>query len=136
MLSKQLATILLDCPVQFHEEDYKLTAPDFQKVTDVFQELEFRRSLDTVNKLFKQPVAVEEVPAEKKTAVKAVSTPSSLDTQLDLFAVPAEEEVHTGYHTLKSTSNVYQFVKYIYSKKIVAKEFAKTRVRFYCSRDY
>ncbi|HIE45235.1 MAG TPA: DNA polymerase I, partial [Flavobacteriaceae bacterium] len=32
LLSKQLATIMLDCPVEFNEEDYKLTQPKFQEV--------------------------------------------------------------------------------------------------------
>ena len=56
ILSKQLATIILDCPVTFHEEDFELNTPDFQKVTEVFQELEFRRLLEYMNRIFKQDV--------------------------------------------------------------------------------
>lgn len=110
LLSKQLATIMLDCPVQFHAEDYVLTAPDFQKVTDIFQELEFRRILETVKKLFKQPEEVIEKPAEE--VKKTTSTKQESETaQLDLFASPfVEEEIHTGFKTIENSDHVYQYV--------------------------
>lgn len=113
LLSKKLATILLDCPVTFNADDYLLSSPDFQKVTDVFQELEFRRSLDTVHKLFKspeiekavqEPVQKEGLPQEKKAPV--------VTAQLDLFASPLEAQnpIHTGFHTIVTSKNVYQYV--------------------------
>ena len=43
VLSKQLATILLDVPVQFNAKDYELSQPDAQAVSALFEELEFRR---------------------------------------------------------------------------------------------
>src|SRR6056300_297011 len=36
LLSKQLATILLDCPVEFHEKDFELNSPNIEKVTEIF----------------------------------------------------------------------------------------------------
>ena len=41
ILSKQLATILLDVPVVFKAEDYELSQPDPVAVGNVFEELEF-----------------------------------------------------------------------------------------------
>ncbi|MHB1108635.1 MAG: 5'-3' exonuclease, partial [Lutibacter sp.] len=35
LLSKKLATILLDCPVTFNEKDYELNHPDFEKVNEI-----------------------------------------------------------------------------------------------------
>lgn len=35
-LSKKLATILTDAPIEFKEEDYDLEEPDFQKVKEIF----------------------------------------------------------------------------------------------------
>ena len=110
ILSKQLATIMLDCPVQFNEQDYILTTPDFQKVNDILQELEFRRTLETINKLFKQPQ--ETVVTEKETP-KTQETPQKDNgtAQLDLFASPyIEEEVQTGYTTIETSDHVYQYV--------------------------
>ena len=43
LLSKQLATILLDVPVQFNASDYALNTPDAEAATALFEELEFRR---------------------------------------------------------------------------------------------
>ena len=43
MLSKKLATIITDVPVQFNEKDYELSDPDMNAVSAIFEELEFRR---------------------------------------------------------------------------------------------
>ncbi len=42
LLSKQLATIILDVPVEFDEEDLKICEPDQERVIELFSELEFR----------------------------------------------------------------------------------------------
>ena len=41
-LSKKLATIIVDAPVEFSEEDLQLEDPDTLKLKEVFNELEFR----------------------------------------------------------------------------------------------
>ena len=43
LLSKKLARILLNVPVQFEADQYNLDKPDTDKVKSIFQELEFRR---------------------------------------------------------------------------------------------
>ncbi len=40
--SKSLATIILDVPVEFNEENLKLSEPDMQSLKELFDELEFR----------------------------------------------------------------------------------------------
>ncbi len=52
LLSKKLATIMLDVPVTFHAKDFELDQPDIPKVTEIFQELEFRRLIDNFTKTF------------------------------------------------------------------------------------
>ena len=52
LLSKKLATIMLDVPVTFNAKDFELDAPDIPKVTEIFQELEFRRLIDNFTKTF------------------------------------------------------------------------------------
>lgn len=52
LLSKKLATIMLDVPVDFNEEDFEMCPPDTQKVMDIFDELEFRRLKDNFLKAF------------------------------------------------------------------------------------
>ncbi len=60
ILSKKLATIMLDCPVEFHEEDFELNTPDIEKVTEIFQDLEFRRSLENLHRIFKVETKTED----------------------------------------------------------------------------
>ncbi len=42
LLSKKLATIILDCPIEFDPKALELEEPDKEKITEVFTELEFR----------------------------------------------------------------------------------------------
>lgn len=42
LMSKQLATIILDVPIHFNEEALKLTGPDVDKLKTLLEELEFR----------------------------------------------------------------------------------------------
>lgn len=42
ILSKKLATIITDAPVEFHEEDFKLKDWNAEKLKEIFAELEFR----------------------------------------------------------------------------------------------
>ncbi len=41
-MSKQLATIMVDAPVEFHEEDFRVKELDREKLTEVFGRLEFK----------------------------------------------------------------------------------------------
>src|SRR6187402_488921 len=52
LLSKKLATILLDCPVQFNETDYELSKPDVEKTDELFLELEFRQMKAQFDRLY------------------------------------------------------------------------------------
>ncbi|MGC1472137.1 MAG: DNA polymerase I [Psychroserpens sp.] len=52
LLSKKLATIMLDVPVTFNAKDFELDHPDVEKVKEIFQELEFRRLTDNFVKTF------------------------------------------------------------------------------------
>src|SRR5210317_49727 len=85
LLSKKLATILLDVPVTFQAADYELSQPDASAVAALFEELEFRRMAENFNKIFtvdseaKRPVATPLAP-EKKQEIQG--------QQFDLFAAP------------------------------------------------
>ena len=42
IMSKKLATIITNVPVQFHEEDYKLSEKNIPALTEIFNLLEFK----------------------------------------------------------------------------------------------
>lgn len=107
LLSKKLATILLDCPVTFDEKDYELSQPNFEKVTTLFDELEFRQMKTQFEKIFNlQPSA--SITENQTTVVTKKSAPS-----FDLFSSQTDE--HDGslmnhFNQLSNTSHHYQVV--------------------------
>ena len=93
LLSKTLARILLDVPVTFDEKDFELSAPQMDKIKPIFEELEFRTMLATLQKAFgvapaaqpdlfslaglsspvaTQPMFAEAVPTQKFKTIKEV----------------------------------------------------------------
>ena len=138
MLSKKLATIMLDVPVTFNAKDFELDQPDIEKVTALFGELEFRNLLTNFTKTFAVENAVkvnssEDASDEKTTTKKTVAAPEG---QFDLFAAPgtgsiSEEEVASGFKTIKNTDHYYQHIASPFSRKLLLKKLlAQTSVCF------
>jgi len=121
LLSKELATIILDCPVEFHEEDFELNHPDFEKTNEIFKELEFRRIAENLHKIFKTPEPVEIKSEPENNSVKKTQTP--INQQFDLFSTPVEtnpsEQGITGYRTYENTNHLYQYVNTPLSRKLL-----------------
>ena len=111
LLSKTLATILLDCPVQFNETDYELSTPDVDKTDALFNELEFRRMAEQFDTIFRKgetaPV-VDEAKLYKKPQPKT-------EEQFDLFGSAidegADETRRQYYNTLENTNHSYQIIQ-------------------------
>jgi DNA polymerase-1 len=111
ILSKKLATILLDCPVVFDEKDYELSTPDVEKTDALFQELEFRQMKAQFDKLY-NPQAVEG--STEEVSVKKAPAKKTNEDQFDLFGFSdATEETTTNYSnyaTLENTNHNYTVV--------------------------
>ena len=123
LLSKRLATIMLDVPVDFHEKDFELNTPDIAKVKEIFNELEFRRLTENLLKTFDQEQGVK---TEEKS--KENITPQNIpgdNVQFDLFSQPGsgkmvkEEVVINGFKTIKNTPHFYQFINTKASRKLL-----------------
>ena len=128
LLSKQLATIMLDVPVSFHAKDFELDRPDIEKVTELFNELEFRNLLTNFTRTFAIENAEKTNSPEKSieeiTNVAPKKAASSLEGQFDLFATPgtgsiSDAEVATGFKTIKNTSHFYQHIDSPLSRKLL-----------------
>ena len=118
LLSKKLATILLDCPVEFDEKAFELSRPDVEKTDALFQELEFRQMKAQFDKLFGQGNdygAIDTNNGAAETVVTKKPTPKKTpENQMDLFGfVDDEEATHTAttYATLETTPHLYQIVQ-------------------------
>jgi DNA polymerase-1 len=120
LLSKKLATIMLDVPVDFHEKDFEMSEPDIPKVTEIFQDLEFRRLIDNFNKTFSANAAPAKATATPSTNQKEApkTTPKEEQSagagQFSLFggAEPSATETVSEYtrQTAETTSHFYQSV--------------------------
>ena len=101
LLSKELAKILLDVPVNFEPEAYALTEPDFPAVQEIFDTLEFRRMKDNLQKIFGNET--ETVPATNTTDNKKY--PPTNGEQMDLFAAGSGTSPQESSSTKKNLSN-------------------------------
>ena len=111
ILSKQLATIMLDVPVEFHEEDFKMSQPNMEAVTALFQELEFRRLIDNFTKTFTNAApATSKITTEIKEKPVTISEPSAAGQgQFSLFGGDGEPSESTPQSTRKSIANTEHF---------------------------
>ena len=115
LLSKTLATILLDCPVVFDETDYELSTPDVEKTDALFNELEFRRMAEQFDAIFKKGGATPITSSVEEAKLYKKPQPRNED-QFDLFgsAIPedtSEETRHQYYHSLENTEHFYQIIQ-------------------------
>jgi DNA polymerase I len=132
ILSKELATIMLDVPVEFHEENFEMCMPDIEATKAIFTELEFRRLTDSFVKTFTTATSVSEettteTPQPKSSAQVTSTTLSNQNGQFDLFAAPGtgsvtEEESIQGYKTIATTDHFYQHVNTPLSRKLLLKK--------------
>ena len=106
MLSKKLATIICDVPVEFHQEEYDLETPDFDKVKAIFEELEFRRLYENMYRAF----ANGEAPKTEE-AVEEVKKVSPAAEQLNLFSNFEELDAATSSKKeIETNDHLYQYV--------------------------
>ena len=132
ILSKELATIMLDVPVDFHEESFKMSMPDIEATKEIFTELEFRRLTENFVKTFSIATNSEDIVNQGNQKIansKASATKPQGDHhgQFDLFATPgtgnvSEEESIQGYKTIATTSHFYQHVDTPISRKLLLKK--------------
>lgn len=108
LLSKKLATIICDAPIEFQEEQYNLDTPDFEKVRELFDEIEFKRLYDNLLKAFNSQSAIIQDTEDK------IPMPSSTGkaVQLDLFADYEEQKQDTPSikYNINSTEHLYQLI--------------------------
>ncbi|MCL7752200.1 DNA polymerase I [Polaribacter sp. Z022] len=132
LLSKQLATIMLDVPVTFDADDFTLDQPDKEKVTEIFNDLEFRNLLTNFLRTFNTETTTDKKEAITSNAVEKSQSQtkkatSNTEGQFDLFAAPgtgsvSEEESLSGFKTIKNTNHFYQHIDTPLSRKLFLKK--------------
>jgi DNA polymerase-1 len=116
LLSKELAKIILDVPVEFNEKDFEMSHPDIDEVQTLFQELEFRRLAENFSKTFSDQGNSNEMPDSIKSDAQSQPTSTTAGTgQFSLFGGDGEpEQVASTTHsrnTIATTEHFYQTVQ-------------------------
>ncbi len=133
-LSKELARIMLDVPVEFNAKDFELDHPDIEKVKEIFQELEFRRLTDNFIKTFTtgEEMASTSLSQQNNQAVTERSRSQSTNNQnagagqFSLFGGgddSSNSETNTSFtrNTAENTSHFYQSVSSGMATKLLVK---------------
>ena len=119
ILSKKLATILLDVPIEYNFQDFKLENPNHSLVYEIFEELEFIRMKENFKKLFLIEENGEEleIKDENEDLLKK-------DIQYDLFNMPGEsnQELKKKLNNISNSSKFYQNNKSELSLKLLFKK--------------
>ncbi len=120
ILSKKLATIICDAPVEFEEEKYDLEIPDFEKVKEVFDEIEFRRLYENLYRAFAPTKDTEkETDANKISRFDKVQDPNK-PVQLDLFATYEQLDQATKTQSnIAESDHLYQYIDAPKAQKIL-----------------
>ena len=95
-MSKFLATIRIDVPIDFNAEEFRLVEPDREKLRKLFLDLEFKTLAD-------------------KILNKVENKPKTVSKQLDLFAENPDDYQETqknvDFLTLKTTPHDYKLIE-------------------------
>ena len=102
ILSKKLAAINIDSPVDFNEEDLRYTGPDLEKLRVIFEELEFRSMFTRLSG----------APKPETGEVKA--------TQLSMFGGATEESTASTKQNFKTAGHRYEVIENETARKSAA----------------
>ncbi|MCA0152674.1 DNA polymerase I [Winogradskyella vincentii] len=117
-LSKELARIMLDVPVEFDAKDFELDHPDIDKVKEIFQNLEFRRLTENFLKTFNTENSTDTQTQQTSKTTEVKSTPKEQKSagagQFSLFGGEGttDENKTNDFtrNTAETTSHFYQSV--------------------------
>jgi DNA polymerase-1 len=107
IMSKKLATIITNVPVQFHEEDYKLSEKNIPALTEIFNLLEFKTLGKRILGSDFEVVAAQDPEVQtdlfgnevksKKTTVKTKTVVLDSETGTQSVLEPNDEPGNAGY---------------------------------------
>jgi len=111
LLCKKLVTIITDVPIIFDAEDMLLVAKDEQKITNLFEELEFRNLLQRILGTSSNKKQLAEGSAQK------LEIKSNTSSQFNLFAQQVEivqkESVISNYELITEEAKLINLVNTI-----------------------
>jgi len=120
VLSKELAKIILDVPLDFNPSEFEMENPNIEEIEKIFNELEFRRLLESLKKLYINNIHSE---SENKTN----SEEEKIVKQFDLFNQP-EAEIDSKKNTdISNNNHFYQHVNTPLGYNLLIEELLKQK---------
>ena len=113
VLSKKLAKIILDVPIDYNLDEFKLSDPDKEIVLKVFDELEFRRIKETFFKIF-------------GTISNRIEEKSAEVVQGDLFSETYNLE--SNKDSLNDSKSIYQRIESFKELKLLVEKMMKQEI--------
>ncbi len=121
ILSKRLATIICDVPIEFNEMALKLEEPNKELLKDLFIELEFRRLAEqvlgeTISKDLSSAISEGQGTGSTKSPKQKIINPDQMDmfgqAEVEILEVEMVEEIiiPTVYKTIKDVPHTYHLV--------------------------
>ena len=114
VLSKKLARIILDVPIDYNLNDFELSKPDNTAVFEVFDELEFRRIKETFYKIFGLDKSEKNDPKKEYIQGDLFGNNVVDDSKLNL------NKSKSYYQRIESSDELQYFTKKLLQQKIVA----------------
>jgi DNA polymerase-1 len=107
MMSKQLATIILDVPLTFDEPSLLLQPPDEMRLKKLFDELEFRTFAQRIFTYF----SLQQDGKSAGTVVQPVKSGASMQTDLFSGSDEVGMEVHANLQSIENTPHHYYYTE-------------------------
>ncbi len=121
LLSKELATININVPIEFNEEALRYEAPDEEKLKALFAELEFRALTQRVfgEKIQKPQIKVNEQLGLFSGPAEPATVPSEIVEAAEAISEPVsgiQETIHSSlhdYHKVDTETAIIQLIKHL-----------------------
>ena len=135
ILSKKLATIITDVPIDYNIEELKLNVTNLDKARKIFEELEFRRIISSLNSIFSinneknksEPQKIKEennidlnpgfgqfnlfennIKAHDKEKLSVIYQHIESDVSVKLFLKKLEQQTEVSYHLYTEKNGDYE----------------------------
>ena len=115
LLSKKLATIILDVPIEYDLKSFKFQNPDENKIKEIFRDLEFKRMTENFMKIF----SFEEESVGKVEIQREI--------QYDLFNSPGELNEELKKDDFSKSKHFYQIIQRDFGKNLLFNKILKQK---------
>jgi len=107
LLSKKLATILLDVPIEFDEKSLTVDPPNLKEIAEIFAELEFKTLMGKINQIYGQSVVKAPV-ASQQHDLFSQNFQSQTQHANNEEIVSSQEEI--VYKTIENSNAAYTLI--------------------------